>query len=319
MKALAGTLGGLWIESAERLRALEESFFSVCGARGYREVRPSLLLPTRAPRRSGALATGALRIENAAGEEPVAIRSDFTASVAWMVARRGANETLPLRLSYRGAVVRRPPGGHEEELELHQAGCERISDRPGPEGDEEVAVLAGEVLRALALDGAILELGHWGLVGPLLDRVAWPKEGLAALEQALNRKSVPGLAALEERHGRSPEVQLIRKLVHLGGRPEEIDALGADLRAAGVEESWAALRGLGEKVRKELPALPVRLDPTDVRHWSYYTGMTLKAFSPRHAEAVLSGGRYDASYPPGGAVRGACGFAAHLSLLVEES
>jgi ATP phosphoribosyltransferase regulatory subunit len=274
----------------ERLKTLEEAFLSVCGARGYREVRPPLLDPT--------------------------LRSDFTAAVAWMVARRGAATTCPLRLSYRGTVVRQ---GREEEVEVHQAGCERLSDRPGPEGDEEVAVLAGETLAALPLEGAILELGHWGLAGPLLERVAWPKEGRAALERALNRKSVPGLSALEERHGRCPEVGLMRRLVHLGGRSEEIDALRPELRAAGVEESWEALRSLGESVRKQLPDLYVRLDPTDVRYWSYYTGMTLKAFSPRHAEAILSGGRYDTSFLNGGSVRGACGFAVYLSLMIEES
>ena len=40
MKSLTGTPGGVWIESMERLKTLEEAFSSVCGARGYREVRP---------------------------------------------------------------------------------------------------------------------------------------------------------------------------------------------------------------------------------------------------------------------------------------
>jgi ATP phosphoribosyltransferase regulatory subunit len=281
---------GLWFESTEQLRSLEEGFLAVCGGRGYREVRPPLLIP--------------------------ALRSDFTGAVGWMVARRGAATAYPLRLCYRGAVVRR---SGDEEIELHQAGCERLSDRPGPEGDEEVAVLAGESLAALGLDGAMLELGHWGLVGPLMERVPWPEERVRALEQAVNRKSVPGLDALEERHGRLPEIRLMRRLVHLGGRPGEVEALRLELRAAGVEAAWEALRELGASVRRALPSLAVRLDPTDVRRWSYYTGMTIKAFSPRHAEVVLSGGRYDGSYPPAGPVRGACGFAVHLSRLVEES
>jgi ATP phosphoribosyltransferase regulatory subunit len=281
---------GLWYESTEQLRTLEEEFLSVCDERGYREVRPPLLIP--------------------------ALRSDFTAAVAWMVARRGAAAPYPIRLCYRGAVVRRVG---EEEIELHQAGCERLSDRPGPEGDEEVAVLAGESLIGLGLDGAILELGHWGLVGPLLEHVPWPEEGVRALEQAVNRKSVPGLGALEERYGRSPEVRLMRRLVHLGGRPEEVDAMRTELRSAGVEAAWESLRALGASIRRAVPALEVRLEPTDVRRWSYYTGMTIKAFSPRIAEVVLSGGRYDGSYPHGSALRGACGFAVHMSRLVEET
>lgn len=277
---------GVWIETAERLGTIEAEFLSICGRSGYREIRPPLLIP--------------------------GLRSDFTEAVAWMVARREAPATYPLRLSYRGAVVRR-------EREVHQAGCERLSDRPGPDGDEEIVVLAAESLKALQLECALLELSHWGLVGPLLDRVSWPEEGLRGLELALNRKSVPGLAALEERHGPSSEVRLMRRLVHLGGRADEIDALRTDLRSADVEEAWESLCALGEAVRRRVPNVRVRLDPTDVRRWSHYTGLTIKAFSPAHADAVLSGGRYDGLYPPAGPIRGACGFAIHVSRLFQET
>ena len=82
-----------------------------------------------------------------------------------------------------------------------------------------MAVPAGETLAALPLEGAILELGHWGLAGPLLERVAWPKEGRAALERALNRKSVPGLSALRKGTGAA------LRLAHAAARP-----LGRTLR-----------------------------------------------------------------------------------------
>ena len=82
--------------------------------------------------------------------------------------------------------------------------AERISPAMGPEGDEEVARLAARSLLAIGLEDSVLELGHWALVGPLLEHIPWPAEGRQALEQALNRKSVPALDLLGERHGAAP-------------------------------------------------------------------------------------------------------------------
>jgi ATP phosphoribosyltransferase regulatory subunit HisZ len=89
------------------------------------------------------------------------------------------------------------------------------------------------------------------------------------------------------------------------------------LKRLGVAETWEELRSLGTLLEKEFPGLPVRLDPTDVRHWTYYSGLTLKAFSPRHPYTVLSGGRYDGLYPSLGRPLGACGFAVHTGRLLE--
>ena len=177
--------------------------------------------------------------------------------------------------------------------------------------------MAAGSLLALGLRDAVLELGHWGLVGPLLERIPWPTEGRQALELALNRKSLPSLQSLAERHGACPEWELLKELVPLGGRPEAVDRLLPRLKRLGVAETWEELRSLGTLLEKESPGLSVRLDPTDVRHWTYYSGLTLKAFSPRHPYTVLSGGRYDGLYPSLGRPLGACGFAVHTGRLLE--
>jgi ATP phosphoribosyltransferase regulatory subunit HisZ len=176
-----------------------------------------------------------------------------------------------------------------------------------------VARLAAESVLALQLPGAVLELGHWKIVGPLLERIAWPADGRKALELALNRKSVPSLRELADRFGNSPELELLTGLVHLGGRPADVDKL------LPTDPAWQSLRDLGAAVQKEFPSLLVRLEPTDVRHWAYYTGLTVKVFSPDHPSVVLSGGRYDGLYPTLGRPFGACGFAVHLGRLLEEA
>jgi len=315
----AGALNpGLWTGDAARLRRMERTLLDLWAGKGYAEVIPPLLLPEVPVRAASpeALASRTLRLD-ANGEGSLALRADFTAGVALMAARRLERLDGPRRLCYAGTVARRPAADRPEGIETFQAGCERLSPETGPEGDEEVALLAAGSLAALGIEDAVLELGHWGLVGPLMERLPWPEEAREELEQALNRKSRPALESLMERHGECREARLLVRLLHLGGRPEAVEGLAPDLDAAGVLGAWRELRALAAVLKKAFPGLPVRLDPTDVRHWSYYTGLTLKAFSRRHPFALLSGGRYDSLYPALGRPFGACGFALYLDRLLE--
>ena len=309
---------GLWRGEASRLRAVERRLLQVWEGAAYAEVIPPLLMPEEAADAASpqALLARTLRLRPN-GDGALALRADFTAGVAWMASRRYASLDAPLRVCYAGAVMRKPAAERNEGLESLQAGCERLSPEPGPEGDEEMVRLAAKSLQVLELPGAVFELGHWGLVGPLLDRIPWPGDARQDLERALNRKSVPALDALAQSHGRCAEWELLRELLHLGGRPGAVDGLLPKLREEGVAHTWEELRRLEALVGREFPALPVRLEPTDVRHWAYYSGLTVKAFSPRHPYAVLSGGRYDGLYPALGRPWGACGFAVYTGRLLE--
>lgn len=310
---------GLWAGPARRLRALEARLLDLWAEAGYEEVLPPLLLPEEEGR--ALVASGlwgrTLRTQ-AGGEGPCAIRSDFTAALALLVARRWSALEGPLRLSYAGPVLRLPEPGRNGGAELWQAGCEHVSLSAGEAEDGEWVRLAARTALTLGLEAPVLELGHWGLVGPLLDRVGWPAEARAPLEAALNRKSRPALEALAGRYGRTEVSTLLCELLHLGGAPEAIEALEAPLRAAGVWPAWQCLRATGERVAEEFPGLRVRLEPADLRRWTYYTGLTVKAFAQGHGAAVLSGGRYDGLYGALGRPFAAAGFAVSLSALMGE-
>lgn len=318
MIAQAGLAPGLFREEARALRELERALLGLWAGEGFGEVVPPLLLsedPLRAASPE-ALLGRTLRVPGD-GQSPLALRSDFTASVAWMVAQGAPSLAAPLRVSYSGPVVRRPGPDRPEGIEAWQAGCERISPVQGPEGDAEMVVLAARTVAELGVRDAVLELGHWGLVGPLLERIPWPSEGRQALEGALNRKSRSRMEELGTRYGMTPEWTLLRSLLHLGGRPAEVDDLRGPMEEAGVWPAWEELRALGGEAARAAPGLTVRLEPTDVRHWTYYSGATVKVFAPDHAHALLSGGRYDGLFPALGRPYGAFGFAVYLSRVLE--
>lgn len=310
---------GYWREPARRLRTLETRLVNLWEANGYSEVMPPVLLPEETARALvvGGLWERTLRT-HAGGEGAFVLRSDFTSALACLVGRRCTTLEEPLRVCYAGPVVRLPEVGRNGGAELWQAGCERVAEGERNQGDGEIVRLAAATVQVLEMPDPVLELGHWDLVAPLLDRLAWPAEARPSLESALNRKSRPALEELGERYGRGEIWFLLRALLHLGGTPEEVDALEGALRAQGVWAIWEELRDLESLLRRDFPTLRVRLDPTDVRRWNYYTGLTVKAFTPGQPAAVLSGGRYDSLYEGVGRPFGAVGFAVSLSALLGE-
>ena len=200
------SVSGFWFETAARLREMEARLMEVWGGEGYREVVPPLLIPSR---EILDLVPDSLRARSLGvsidGRAHWTLRSDFTPAVAALAARRIQHLQEPARIAYRGAVLRRPDP-RVGEPEGSQAGCERISTAPGPEGDLEVAQLAAATLSALDASDAVLELGSWELVGPLIEALPWPDAGRDAVQGALNAKSIPSIERLAARHGGRPGV-----------------------------------------------------------------------------------------------------------------
>ncbi|MFZ2491916.1 MAG: ATP phosphoribosyltransferase regulatory subunit, partial [Thermoanaerobaculia bacterium] len=115
----------LLIEEAARRRRVEARFVSALESRGYAEV----VLPIidfAEPYSALVGADGArlsYRFTDRDGEL-VAVRSDFTPMVARALAPAIAPGDLPLRVFYRGDVVRCAPSRLGANAELFQVGCE---------------------------------------------------------------------------------------------------------------------------------------------------------------------------------------------------
>src|SRR6266436_5935510 len=79
----------------------------------------------------------------------LALRADFTAQVARIAATR-LSRMSPLRLYYRGSVVRESSAESGVPRERLQAGCELVGEA-GPEADAEMLALAAASLLALGI------------------------------------------------------------------------------------------------------------------------------------------------------------------------
>lgn len=247
----------------------------------------------------------------------LALRGDFTPMLARLLAPRLESLELPLRLFYRGDVVRYQevrPGKMREYSEL---GAELL-DSPDRDNDETVLALFVELLGSelAAPRGAATRLRVVvGLAGALDELV-------------LGLGGDAGVLAAVARRDRRAAREFSRHLLEIveDGRPAELETLGVACHTVGklVElcakiESRYGDRGVRVEVDlaefAPLVRTPALLGPGVER--SYYDGIAFRAYLEGDAEPVGAGGRYDGLFGALGAAVGATGFSVGLDRLKE--
>lgn len=312
--ALPTGVAALLFESAKRRREMEQRLVARLAAAGYAEailpildyLEPYESLLTPASR--GEL----YRFIDRDGEQ-LALRADFTPMLARLLAPRLRSMPLPLRLFYRGDVIRYEEERAGRQREFYQLGAELLGV-PGEPGEREVLRLFLDVLSASGVGGQVHVV--LGLAG-CLDRLLL---GCGAADPA-------ALASALARRERSEVRQACPELVPVveTGLPERPEDLG--------EMEGRRLRGLLE-LRDELSGVFPRVDlfvdlAEFARHGqdprltpekgdrSYYDGLVFRAFAGPSALPVGGGGRYDRMFRALGAEVPAAGFSVSVDRLLE--
>ncbi len=299
----------LLFDSAAQLRAWEHALMALLASKGYAELHPSLVL--REP-----MEADCLRFFD--GDELVALRWDFTLSLARLLAGRFPEP--PPRVSYAGAVFRRPSQPWEA-VERFEVGCERLQSakEDAQAADLELAHLLMAVPGLVGLRGGLLQLG---------DAAFWRRpleaEGIApavarAATEALHRRSAHRIAAALGDHPAAPRLKAHAEclLAELDGE-RSLTALSQSPYAELLQAEVDRLRALHATLCPLLPeGLDLRVDPAEVAGLDFYTGPTLRLWAPGAQAELAAGGRYDRLYPELGRPWQAAGFCVRLSRLLE--
>ncbi len=273
--------------AARRRRTLQRAAVEVLERGGYEELLPPTFEYEDVFLRAGGtgVAERLLRFPDRDGRI-LALRYDFTSSIARIASTTFAGAGLPLRLSYSGKVYRQEPERGGRPRETLQVGAELLGE--GTLGaDVEIVRLTIDLIRAAGLQDFQVNLGHVGVLAP----------GLAALEEPLraqvrrwiDRKDRGGLTRALA--GRTGDAATLVKLPFVIGRR---DALEAAVR----EAPPAALPGLRHLLALDdaLTAAErghVVYDLGEVRGLDYYTGVHFEAYVAGAGRAAGAGGRYD--------------------------
>jgi ATP phosphoribosyltransferase regulatory subunit len=302
----------LLFEAARRLRRCEAALCEVFEKGGYGEVIPPAI------ESADVFGPEAFRALDRSGKL-IALRADFTAQVARIAATRLAGVS-PLRLYYRGSIVRRLSGDTGSVHERLQAGCELVG-AGGPEADAEILGLAAVSLHALGLrEGrARISLGSTGYFSALAAAAGASPRLAAALHDAVDRKDLPTLRSLCEREVPAGKVRDAILMLAQPPRPQaearemldkaEALAPGDDAREAlhRVSAALSAARSLGAALEVDLG---------EVRGLGYYTGIVFNLYADGSPRPVGGGGRYDTLLGRFGDPRPAVGFSLDLDALV---
>lgn len=297
----------LLFEGAKQLRRAESAVARVFDVAGFDEVIPPTI--EHAELFSD---VAALHTSDATGKL-LAVRADFTSQMARIATTRLSGQS-PLKLWYRGPVVRDMPSGRMARRERFEAGLEFMGDGSA-EADAQILALVGAALDALGFgeDDVRVSVGSTAYFQAILDAGNAPSSLRSQLRDAIDRKDRTGVESLA-----SVLDPAARDAVIFLAAPEgQIDVLERAHALAPDATARAAIERLRTVVELARPGLGQRLeiDLGEVRGLGYYTGLVFNAYAAGAPGAVGGGGRYDSLLARYGDSRAAVGFSLDLDTL----
>jgi ATP phosphoribosyltransferase regulatory subunit len=298
-------------DAVRRRRVLQRAAMEVLAAAGYQEVLPAafeyeeVFLSAGGPEAAERL----VRVMDPDGRV-LALRYDYTASLARVAATTLATAASPLRLCYTGSVFRQDPERGGRPHEILQVGAELLGEA-SLEADVEIVRLTLALARAARLSEFQINLGHVGVLAPGLAEL--DPELRQEVRRWIDRKDRASLARALA--GQSPVAQTLLHLPFVMGRRSALDEAARSAPAqsrAGLAHLLALDEALTPEERTHLV-----YDLGEVRGLEYYTGIHFEVFVAGAGRAVGAGGRYDDLMGRFGQARPAVGVALDVGTLCE--
>ncbi len=225
------------------------------------------------------------------GERQVALRPEFTASIARLVVTTLKNEPKPLRLFSVGTVYRYDEPQRGRYREFWQSNFELMGSA-NSEADVEIILLTNGLMSLLGLQGYAFKIGHIGLIRGILSQEGVDEKTQNAVLQRMDKKEYcKALELVESAHCRA----ILEGLIAIKGKDwrETIEQIKSHV--VGYEKSKAAAENLADILTliAQSNNLTITVEPAFARGLEYYTGMIFEVYIPELDIALGGGGRYD--------------------------
>lgn len=238
--------------------------------------------------------------------EVLALRSDFTPLLARLIAPRLGGLSLPLRLFYRGDVVRWAEERAGRLRESYQVGAELLGE-DGEAAEAEALRLFLDLLASTCVPRPTVIVGFAGALDELL-LAAGGAGNAADLAAAVSRRE---RSAVRRLGGSAALLEVVDQ-----GIPADPAALGPmGERLARCTETVAVLSGLHPEVAisvdlAEFAQLVVdpRLGASESSQRSYYDGLVFRGYAGAAGLEIGGGGRYNRLFTQLGVDLPAVGF-----------
>lgn len=239
----------------------------------------------------------------------LALRPDFTTSIARMAATKASAYKMPLRYMYTGNVFRNELTEGVRQREFTQTGIELIGSYL-PEADAEIISAAMEAIMAVGIEDFSMEIGQVAFFNGLVEQAGLDEQLTEKLRDRIDSKDSVGIKIITEKLDIDDEIKgLMAQLPYLFGDISVIEK--ADVPGLNPT-SKAALDNL--KRIYELLCLYgfekyISLDLGMLQSIDYYTGTIFKCYTRNVSFPICAGGRYDNLMGKFGVKNGAVGAA----------
>jgi histidyl-tRNA synthetase len=259
---------------------------------GYKEVITPVVEPLELlSAKSGEEIRQRMFIFKDLGERQVALRPEFTASIARLATTALKNEPKPLRLFSVGTVYRYDEPQRGRYREFWQSNFELMGSAR-PEADAEIVLLTNSLMKGLGLQGYAFKIGHVGVIRGILSQEGVDEKTQNAILQRMDKKEYEEafkLTPTEKGRG------MLEGLLKLKSEDcfETIEKIKTYV--ANYEKAKAAAENLEEILKLAVESgCPVQMvEPAFARGLEYYTGMIFEIYIPQLDIALGGGGRYD--------------------------
>jgi ATP phosphoribosyltransferase regulatory subunit len=274
-------------EAVRRRRVLQRAAMGALEQAGYEELIPPTFEYEDTFLRAGGpgVAERLVRFPDRDGRI-LALRYDFTASLARVAATTFSSATRPLRLCYSGMVYRQEPERGGRPREMLQVGAELLG-QGDLAADIEVVRLTLSLLEAAGLRDFQVNLGHVGVLAAGLDAIGEPLR--SEVRRWIDRKDRGSLRrALANMSGDACALTTLPFVIGRRDTLEEAARTAPQASQRGLEHLLALDAALSTAERAHLV-----YDLGEVRGLDYYTGIHFELFVAGAGRAAGAGGRYD--------------------------
>lgn len=284
-------------DDAQMIRCVEGAARKVAGLYGFMEViTPVVESYELLAAKAGDEVKSRMFVFKDLGGRDVALRFEFTASVARLVATTLRNEPRPLRLFSAGSVYRYDEPQKGRYREFWQSNYELMGSRK-PEADAEILLLTNSLMKEAGLKDYAFKIGSVGVIRGIFSQEKVVDKVQNAVMQLLDKKLVDdAMKKVAEADVSEKCLTVLRELVELRGSNvfEVLEKVKECVKD--YDRALEAAENLGEVLRLVSESgceLDLTVDAGFARGLEYYTGMIFEVYVPNLDIALGGGGRYD--------------------------
>ncbi|MDH5753852.1 MAG: histidine--tRNA ligase [Candidatus Bathyarchaeota archaeon] len=229
------------------------------------------------------------------GGRKVALRPEFTASVARLVATTLRNEPKPLRLFCVGSLYRYDEPQRGRFREFWQSNYELMGSSK-PEGDAEIIMLTNSLMKSVGLKNCVFKVGHVGVLRGILSQENVEEKVQNEIMQLMDKKQYEAALKLVEDAGTSKCLATLKKLMETKGSKVSQILKTMEQQVEGYERAVDAVGNLREilkLVSETGEKIDMIVEAGFARGLEYYTGMIFEVYVPEMDISLGGGGRYD--------------------------